>query len=114
TERAEVERIADLLRRAHIEDGVRWSDMAVLLRSGRTSIPALRRGAAGSGVPAEVASDETPLVQEPAVRPLLAALRAVVSLGNDDPDVPERPDPVTAEGLLLSPLVGLDATDVRA
>ena len=69
TERAEVERVADLLRRAHLEDGLPWSGMAVLVRSGRTSIPVLRRGLAGAGVPVEVASDETPLVREPAVPP---------------------------------------------
>ena len=40
TERAEVERVADLLRRAHLEDGVPWSQMAVLVRSGRTLHPA--------------------------------------------------------------------------
>ncbi len=114
TERAEVERVADLLRRAHLEDGVAWSDMAVLVRSGRSSIPALRRGLAGAGVPVEVAGDETPLVQEPAVRPLLDALRAVVNLDNDDPEHPDHLDPVAAEGLLVSPLGGLDATDVRA
>ncbi|MET0997740.1 MAG: ATP-dependent DNA helicase, partial [Marmoricola sp.] len=114
TERAEVERVADLLRRAHLEDGVPWSQMAVLVRSGRTSIPVLRRGLAGAGVPVEVASDETPLVREPAVRPLLDALRAVVNLDNDDPDHPDHLDPVAAEGLLVSPMVGLDATDVRA
>ena len=114
TERAEVERVADLLRRAHLEDGVPWSEMAVLVRSGRTSIPVLRRGLAGAGVPVEVAGDETPLVREPAVRPLLDALRAVVNLDNDDPDHPDHLDPVAAEGLLVSPLAGLDATDVRA
>ncbi|MEO7350851.1 MAG: ATP-dependent DNA helicase, partial [Marmoricola sp.] len=114
TERAEVERVADLLRRAHLEDGVAWSQMAVLVRSGRASIPLLRRGLAGAGVPVEVASDETPLVREPAVRPLLDALRAVVNLDNDDPTRPDHLDPVAAEGLLVSPMVGLDATDVRA
>jgi superfamily I DNA/RNA helicase/RecB family exonuclease len=114
TERAEVERVADLLRRAHLEDDVPWSQMAVLVRSGRASIPVLRRGLAGAGVPVEVASDETPLVREPAVRPLLDALRAVVNLDNDDPHDPDYLDPVAAEGLLVSPLVGLDATDVRA
>ena len=36
--------------------------MAVLVRSGRTSIPALRRSLRAAGVPVEVASDETPLV----------------------------------------------------
>lgn len=114
TERAEVERMADLLRRAHLEDGVPWSQMAVLVRSGRTSIPVLRRGLAGAGVPVEVASDETPLVREPAVRPLLDALRAVVNLDNDDPSHPDYLDPIAAEGLLVSPMAGLDATDVRA
>jgi superfamily I DNA/RNA helicase/RecB family exonuclease len=114
TERAEVERVADLLRRAHLEDGTPWSEMAVLVRSGRTSIPVLRRGLAGAGVPVEVASDETPLVREPAVRPLLDALRAVVNLDNEDPDHTDYLDPVAAEGLLISPMAGLDATDVRA
>ena len=114
TERAEVERVADLLRRAHLEDGTPWSQMAVLVRSGRTSIPVLRRGLAGAGVPVEVASDETPLVREPAVRPLLDALRAVVNLDNEDPSHPDYLDPVAAEGLLISPMAGLDATDVRA
>ena len=64
-------------------------------------------------MPVEVASDETPLVREPAVRPLLDALRAVVNLDNDDPDDADYLDPIAAEGLLVSPMVGLDATDVR-
>jgi len=40
---AETDHIADLLRRAHLEDDVPWSEMAVLVRSGVTSIPGLRR-----------------------------------------------------------------------
>ncbi len=114
TERAEAEHLADLLRRAHLEDGVAWSDMAVLVRSGRGSIPALRRALAGADVPVEVASDETPLVQEPAVRSLVEALRAVVNLRNDDPQSEGYVDPQRAHGLLQSPLAGLDATDVRS
>ena len=74
TARAETENVADLLRRAHLEDGIGWSDMAVLVRSGRGSIPGLRRSLTAAGVPVEVASDETPLVREPAVLPLLGAL----------------------------------------
>ena len=77
TDRAETEALADLLRRAHLEDGIGWSDMAVLVRSGRTTIPGLRRALMAAGVPVEVASDETPLVREPAVLPLLDALNAV-------------------------------------
>jgi superfamily I DNA/RNA helicase/RecB family exonuclease len=113
TARAETEHIADLLRRAHLEDGVGWSDMAVLVRSGRTSIPALRRSLSGAGVPVEVSSDETPLVREPAVLPLLAALRVVVDLDIDDLDDPDVIAADRAEALLTSPLGGLDAHDLR-
>ncbi|MFZ2504497.1 MAG: ATP-dependent helicase, partial [Nocardioides sp.] len=67
TERAEAEHIADLLRRAHLEDGLAWSQLAVLVRSGRGSIPALRRVLQAAGVPTETAADETPLAREPAV-----------------------------------------------
>jgi len=107
TARAETEGLADLLRRAHLEDGIGWADMAVLVRSGRTTIPGLRRSLMAAGVPVEVASDETPLVREPAVLPLLDALNAVA-----DPD--GWLDAERAHGLLTSPLAGLDATDVRA
>ncbi|GAB6984023.1 ATP-dependent helicase [Nocardioides pyridinolyticus] len=113
TERAEAEHLADLLRRAHLEDGVPWDQMAVLVRSGRTSIPPLRRALGAAGVPVEVASDEIPLVRDPAVLPLLDALRAVVNLDNDDVEHVDHIDPARAEALLLGPLGGLDAGDVR-
>jgi superfamily I DNA/RNA helicase/RecB family exonuclease len=114
TARAETEHVADLLRRAHLEDGVRWSDMAVLVRSGRASIPGLRRSLTAAGVPVEVASDETPLVREPAVVPLLDALRLIVDAHVDDPTSERFVGADRAETLLTSPLGGLDATDVRA
>ena len=113
TERAEAEHLADLLRRAHLEDGIPWDDMAVLVRSGRTSIPPLRRALGAAGVPVEVATDEVPLVRDPAVLPLLDALRAVVNLDNDDVEHVDHLDPGRAEALLLSPIGGLDAGDVR-
>jgi superfamily I DNA/RNA helicase/RecB family exonuclease len=106
TDRAEAEHLADLLRRAHLEEGVGWGEMAVLVRSGRHTIPGLRRSLAAAGVPVEVATDETPLVQEPAVLPLLDALHAVA-----DPD--GWLDPARAHDLLVSPLAGLDVTEVR-
>ena len=64
-------------------------------------------------MPVEVASDEVPLVRDPAVLPLLDALRAVVNLDNDDLDHVDYLDPARAEALLLGPLGGLDAGDVR-
>ena len=113
TERAEAEHLADRLRRAHLEDGRDWSEMAVLVRSGRATIPALRRSLVAAGVPIEVASDDTPLVREPAVLPLLDALRAVVNLAAK-PGHPGHLDTESAEALLVSPLAGLDATELRA
>lgn len=114
TARAETEQVADLLRRAHLEDGIGWSEMAVLVRSGRASIPGLRRSLAAAGVPVEVASDDTPLVREPAVLPLLGALSVVVDAEVEDPRHPDFVGADRAEALLTSPLGGLDATDVRA
>lgn len=102
---AEADGIADLLRRAHLDDGLPWTDMAVLVRSGRRSIPLLRRVLGAAGVPVEVAGDELPLAAEPAVAPLLTALRCA-----DDPA--ELTDARTGE-LLASPLVGADAGDLR-
>lgn len=114
TARAETENVADLLRRAHLEDGIGWSDMAVLVRSGRSSIPQLRRSLTAAGVPVEVASDDTPLVREPAVVPLLATLSVIVDAEVDDPTADDFVGADRVEGLLTSPLGGLDATDVRA
>ncbi|MFB9311722.1 ATP-dependent helicase [Nocardioides plantarum] len=114
TARAETEHVADLLRRAHLGDGVAWSDMAVLVRSGRASIPALRRSLSAAGVPVEVASDDTPLVREPAVVPLLSALAVVVHADIEDPTHVDFVGADRVESLLTSPLGGLDATDVRS
>jgi hypothetical protein len=79
--------------------------MAVLVRSGRRSIAVTRRVLGAAGVPLEVAGDELPLPAEPAIAPLLLALRCAA-----------EPDALTADAarsLLLSPLGGADASEVR-
>lgn len=73
----ELDNIADILRRAHLEDGVPWGDMAVLVRAGSRSIPTVRRALTVAGVPLDIDGDDLPLRHEPAVAPLLTALRAV-------------------------------------
>ncbi|MET9438440.1 ATP-dependent DNA helicase [Streptomyces sp. NPDC006551] len=78
TASTELDNIADLLRRAHLEDGVPWHAMAVLVRA-RTPIPVLRRALTSAGVPLETDSADTPLRHEPAVAPLLLALRAAAT-----------------------------------
>ncbi|MGW1023080.1 ATP-dependent helicase [Streptomyces sp. NPDC002577] len=75
----ELDNIADVLRRAHLEDGVPWSDMAVLVRAGSRTIPSVRRALTAAGVPLDIDGDDLPLRHEPAVAPLLGALRAVAT-----------------------------------
>jgi superfamily I DNA/RNA helicase/RecB family exonuclease len=97
--------IADLLRRAHLVDGVPWSAMAVLVRSAVRQVPLLRRGLAIGGVPAVVAGDELPLAAEPGARPLLDLLRCALQPGALDEEA--------AAGLLTGPLGRTDALGLR-
>src|SRR4051794_19301380 len=103
----EVVAIADLLRRAHLVDGLAWDQMAVLVRSGVRSIPVLRRAFVAAGVPVSVAADEIPLAHDPAVAPLLGALH--VAVRGWDALTPEL-----ARLLLISPLGGATPTVLRA
>ena len=105
---AEAESIADLLRRAHLDDDVPWSQMAVLVRSGLQSIPRLQRALAAAGVPVTVAGDELPLRAQPAVQTLLRALRLTADLASGRS---LRPDDV--EVLLTSPLGAMSPAGVR-
>ncbi|MFB8140362.1 ATP-dependent helicase [Streptomyces parvus] len=137
TASTELDNIADLLRRAHLEDGVPWQEMAVLVRAGGRSLPAVRRALTSAGVPLEVDGDDLPLRHEPAVAPLLTALRAVATaalrrLPEGDQDEADGADPgetggagraqtptrswldtETALTLLTSPLGSMDAADLR-
>ncbi|MFF5564558.1 ATP-dependent helicase [Streptomyces sp. NPDC012623] len=121
TPSAELDNIADILRRAHLEDGVPWQDMAVLVRAGGRTIPSIRRALTSAGVPLEVDGDDVPLRHEPAVAPLLTALRAVATAALRAPA--RSTGPATGEGawldvetaltLLASPLGGMDTADLR-
>ncbi|WP_443033694.1 ATP-dependent helicase [Streptomyces sp. CA2R101] len=134
---SELDNIADILRRAHLEDGVPWREMAVLVRAGGRSLPAVRRALTSAGVPLDIDGDDLPLRHEPAVAPLLTALRvaARAALGQDParagsdgtaaphdalsaetaPKDTARPalDAETALDLLTSPLGGMDSADLR-
>ncbi|MFD3584760.1 ATP-dependent helicase [Streptomyces sp. NPDC058683] len=127
----ELDNIADILRRAHLEDGVRWSDMAVLVRAGSSTIPTVRRALTAAGVPLDIDGDDVPLRHEPAVAPLLTALRAVAEAeaahpgaGASTEETGPGGDEATAAApcwlgtetaltLLTSPLAGMDAADLR-
>ncbi|MFF4257209.1 ATP-dependent helicase [Streptomyces sp. NPDC001663] len=134
----ELDNIADILRRAHLEDGVPWREMAVLVRAGSRTIPTVRRALTAAGVPLDIDGDDLALRHEPAVAPLLTALRAVAEAeatvrSEGDGASAEGPsaeppseeeaassgaercwlDTETALTLLASPLAGMDAADLR-
>ncbi|MEW2162407.1 ATP-dependent DNA helicase [Streptomyces sp. NPDC007084] len=95
----ELDNIADILRRAHLEDGIRWGDMAVLVRAGSRTIPTVRRALTAAGVPLDIDGDDLPLRHEPAVAPLLTALRAVARAESEtEPDVIGAGGPDDSEG----------------
>ncbi|MDX5566092.1 ATP-dependent DNA helicase [Streptomyces sp. ID05-04B] len=130
---AELDNVADILRRAHLEDGVPWGEMAVLVRAGSRTIPTVRRALTSAGVPLDIDGDDLPLRHEPAVAPLLAALRAVATAEASTAAAPEDAHGATAEDgavgdaaqapgwldtetaltLLASPLASMDAADLR-
>jgi superfamily I DNA/RNA helicase/RecB family exonuclease len=76
TPHAESALIADALRRAHLVDGVPWSQMAVIVRSVPRLGAALARALVASGVPVESTAPNAPLADQPAVRALLTVLDA--------------------------------------
>ncbi|MBN1096121.1 ATP-dependent helicase [Blastococcus sp. TML/C7B] len=106
--------LADRLRRAHLLDGVPWSQMAVVVRTAAALGP-LRRSLASAGVPIGVSSDDLPLAGQPAVAPFLGALRALLPRpGTDAADgVVTGLDETAAESLLASPLGGATVLDLR-
>ena len=102
----EAAHVAATLREAHLRDGVPWSQMAVLVRSTAVAGPPLRRALAAAGVPVGIPTDEVPLADHPAVRPLLLLVECAVR--------PERlADDGVAEELLASPLGGADVLTMR-
>lgn len=72
---AETALIADTLRRAHLVDGLPWSQLAVIVRSA-TAAAALVRTLAGAGVPVTSPSVAGPVSEQPAAQALLTVLSA--------------------------------------
>ncbi|MEE6296845.1 ATP-dependent helicase [Georgenia wangjunii] len=95
--------LARRLREEHLHHGTPWARMAVIVRSA-AQVGALRRALRTNGVRVAQDAGQGPLRVEPAVRPLLTALRVVVT------------GELTAQAaveLLSSPLGGMDAVSVR-
>jgi len=117
--------IARELRAEHLLHGTPWERMAVLARTG-DRLASLRRDLVAASVPVALLGSDVPLRDEPAVAPLLAALRVCAGAVTGSLDallaeLAERQEPPpyppldadTAALLLTSPIGGLDAVALR-
>jgi superfamily I DNA/RNA helicase/RecB family exonuclease len=100
--------VARELRAEHLLHATPWHRMAVVARTG-TRLAALRRELVAASVPVTLLGSDVPLRDEPAVAPLLAAVRVCVADGDDV----EALDPFTAAALLTSPVGALDVVALR-
>ncbi len=101
---SEAARLARKLRERHLLDGVPWSDMAVIVRSG-AHVPALSRALAVAEVPTTTSIAGRPLRDDFAARQLVTI--AGVQLGSLELT------PLVATELLLGPFGGLDSISLR-
>jgi superfamily I DNA/RNA helicase/RecB family exonuclease len=96
--------IARVLRQEHLEHGIGWADMVVIVRSG-AQIPVIARSLALAEVPTRVSSGGTALRDDHAARSLLALV---------DVGIGRTPlNPALATELLLGPFGGLDRLSLR-
>lgn len=104
----EVAHVAEYLRRAHLDEGWGWAEMAVVSRSGGGELARVGRALGAVGVPVDLAGDDLALADEVAVRPLLDAAEAVLTLAHGAELGGEQ-----ALRLLCSPLGTTDVLTIR-
>ncbi len=102
SEHAQATLIADTLRRAHLVDGVPWSQLAVVVRS-VSAAAALPRALAAAGVPVATPSWDGPISDQPAARALLTVLAATA----------HGLDGAQAVSLLTGPIGRVDPVSLR-
>jgi superfamily I DNA/RNA helicase/RecB family exonuclease len=100
---AEATLIADFLRRAHLFDGVPWSQMAVIVRSVPRAAAGLPHALARAGVPVAPSAVTGSLAEQPAASALLMALAATADGLNG----------VQALALLTGPIGRIDPVSLR-
>lgn len=100
---AEAAMIADAVRRAHLVDGLAWSQIAVIVRSVPRLGAALARTLAAAGVPVETPTPTAPLAQQPAVQTLLTVLAATA----------QGLDAEQATALITGPIGRVDPVSLR-
>lgn len=107
---------AEILRR-HLLGRVPLDHMAVVVRNG-TALRGMQRHLESMGIPVTTSAAETPVREEPAVKPLLAALRLVVAAQRTDAPAQEEVardvlEAAQAVDLLTSRIGGATSMDIR-
>ncbi|MET0799563.1 MAG: ATP-dependent DNA helicase [Actinomycetota bacterium] len=97
--------IARELRRLHVEHGLAWNDMAVVVRRQGAHLGGLLRALDDARIPRAMPERGLSLTAEPATRPYVLALRWLVA------GEPEREELI--EQLLVSDVVGLSPAAAR-
>jgi superfamily I DNA/RNA helicase/RecB family exonuclease len=100
--------IAYQFRRAHLEDGLPWSEMAILLRTPGEQVSAIQRACAINGIPLSIDSQAAALAENPAVRPILDIAQLIIK-----PELLTTSHWPKIEELLLSEFGGADAIQLR-
>lgn len=103
TRHAEAALIADTLRRAHLIDGVPWSQMAVIVRSVPRAAARLPRTLAAAGIPVTLPASGGLLAEQPAVAALLTVLECTA----------DAVDGARALALLSGPIGRVDPISLR-
>jgi len=100
--------IAQAFRTAHLQNGIPWSEMAVIVRSPGQEVQALQRSFSLNSIPVSVDATALALAENPAIKPFLSiaqiALRAKPLTAADWP---------VLEEILLSEYGGADALQLR-
>jgi len=100
--------IAYQLRRAHLEDGLPWSEMAILVRTPGDQVSAIQRACAQSGIPLTIDAQAAALADNPAVRPILDIAQLIIN-----PSLLTTSHWPKIEELLLTEFGGADSITLR-
>jgi superfamily I DNA/RNA helicase/RecB family exonuclease len=96
--------VARELRRIHVEDGIPWGDLAVVVRRHGSHVGGLVRAMDDADVPRSASQAGLSLLADPAVLPFVLALRWLAHPGDRDGLI---------EPILTSELVGLSPASAR-
>ena len=100
--------IAYQFRKAHLEEGIPWSAMAIIVRTPGHQVSAMSRACALNGIPLSIDAQAAAFAENPAVRPILDIAQLIIS-----PDLMTTSHWPKIEELLLSEFGGADAISLR-